>query len=51
MAARPQNDGYWLVAADGGIFTFGHAQFRGSGATYRGAPVVGMLPSTSAQDY
>ena len=27
---RPTGDGYWLVAADGGIFAFGSAQFYGS---------------------
>ena len=27
MAATPDGDGYWLVAADGGIFTFGNATF------------------------
>ena len=30
MAATPDGDGYWLVAADGGIFTFGDAAFYGS---------------------
>ena len=29
MAARPQGDGYWLVAKDGGVFTFGAAGFHG----------------------
>ena len=30
MAATPDGKGYWLVAADGGIFTFGDAGFYGS---------------------
>ena len=30
MAATPDGNGYWLVAADGGIFTFGDAAFYGS---------------------
>ena len=30
MAATPTGKGYWFVAADGGIFTFGDAQFFGS---------------------
>ena len=35
--------GYWLGAADGGVFTFGAATFHGSGAnTHLNAPVVGM---------
>ena len=43
MAATPHSDGYWLVASDGGIFTFGDAQFYGStGAIALNKPVVGM---------
>jgi hypothetical protein len=30
MAATPDGQGYWLVASDGGIFTFGDAEFSGS---------------------
>ena len=30
MAATSDGSGYWLVASDGGIFTFGDAQFWGS---------------------
>ena len=30
MAATPTGRGYWLVASDGGIFTFGDASFHGS---------------------
>ena len=30
MAATPDGGGYWLVAADGGIFAFGDAAFYGS---------------------
>ena len=30
MAATPTGNGYWLVASDGGIFTFGDATFYGS---------------------
>jgi hypothetical protein len=32
MAATPDGHGYWLVAADGGVFSFGDAPFRGSGS-------------------
>ena len=36
-------DGYWMTAADGGVFTFGAAAFNGSQAnTPLSAPVVGM---------
>jgi hypothetical protein len=35
--------GYWEVASDGGIFSFGNAPFLGSmGGTHLNAPVVGM---------
>src|SRR6185312_4271026 len=41
MAAS--DGGYWLVASDGGIFTFGSAGFRGStGASALTTPIVGM---------
>ena len=33
MAARPQGDGYWMIARDGGIFSFGRAPFEGSAAS------------------
>jgi hypothetical protein len=43
MAATPDGRGYWLVAADGGIFSFGDAGFFGStGAIHLNRPVVGM---------
>jgi hypothetical protein len=43
MAATPSGRGYWLVASDGGIFTFGDAAFDGStGAIALTRPVVGM---------
>jgi hypothetical protein len=32
MAATTGGQGYWLVASDGGIFTFGNATFHGSAA-------------------
>ena len=30
MASTPTGHGYWLVASDGGIFSFGDADFHGS---------------------
>ena len=30
MTATPDRNGYWLVAADGGIFSFGDAAFYGT---------------------
>jgi hypothetical protein len=43
MAPTPTGRGYWLVASDGGIFTFGDAGFHGStGSVSLNRPVVGM---------
>ncbi len=45
MAPTKDGKGYWLVASDGGIFSFGDAQFHGStGAINLNKPVVGMTP-------
>jgi len=32
IALTPDGKGYWLVAADGGVFAFGDAPFEGSPA-------------------
>ena len=38
--------GYWLVGSDGGIFSFGSAQFYGSTGSLRlQRPVVGIVPT------
>ena len=40
---RPTAQGYWLVASDGGIFTYGDAGFFGSmGGTPLNKPIVGV---------
>jgi hypothetical protein len=42
IASTPDGKGYWLVGADGGVFTFGDAQFYGSmGGKHLNRPVVG----------
>jgi hypothetical protein len=44
--------GYWLVGSDGGIFTFGSAQFLGStGAMALQRPVVGITPTADNAGY
>ena len=44
--------GYWLVGSDGGIFTFGSAQFYGStGSLKLQRPVVGITPTSSDTGY
>ena len=43
LEATDDGDGYWLVAADGGVFSYGDAPFSGSeGGTRLNAPMVGI---------
>ena len=52
MAATPDGGGYWLVAADGGVFTYGDAAFQGSaGSEHLNAPVVGMASTSDGGGY
>ena len=49
-AAIPR--GYWLVGSDGGIFTFGSAQFYGSTGNLKlQRPVVGIVPTADRGGY
>jgi len=44
--------GYWLVASDGGIFSFGDAAFHGStGAMRLNQPIVGMAATPGGGGY
>ncbi len=44
--------GYWLVGSDGGIFTFGDAQFYGStGSIHLQRPVVSITPTANDGGY
>jgi hypothetical protein len=44
--------GYWLVGSDGGIFTYGAAQFFGStGGIHLQRPVVGISPTADDNGY
>ena len=46
MAPTPDGKGYWLVASDGGIFSYGDAGFFGSaGGIHLNKPIVGMAPT------
>ncbi len=50
--ASPAGLGYWLVASDGGIFTYGDATFYGSaGALKLNQPVVGMTATPDGKGY
>ena len=52
MAMAPDNGGYWLVAADGGVFCFGGAQFYGStGAVHLNQPIIGMAATPDGRGY
>ncbi len=51
MAVDPATRGYWLVASDGGIFSF-NAPFLGStGALRLNKPIVGMAPTPNGAGY
>ena len=52
MAATPTGHGYWLVASDGGIFSFGDASFYGSTGSLRlNQPIVGMAATPTGHGY
>jgi len=60
-AVVPGGGGYWMTAADGGIFTFGDAGFYGNtytlgltglgGSRPLAAPIVGMAPTPDGRGY
>ena len=48
----PGGAGYWLVAQDGGVFSYGDATFQGSaGAQRLNAPIVGMASTRDGGGY
>ena len=52
MASTPDGQGYWLVASDGGIFSYGDAQFYGStGAIRLNKPIVAMAAMPTGGGY
>ena len=51
MSADPQTGGYWEVAADGGIFSFGAPFYGSAGGTRLNAPIVGMEASRAGSGY
>ena len=49
---NPCTGGYWLVGTDGGIFSFGNAQYYGStGNIHLNQPIVGMAATKNRQGY
>jgi hypothetical protein len=52
VAANPDGKGYWLVASDGGVFSYGFSQFYGStGAMTLNKPIVGMAATPDGKGY
>jgi len=52
MAITPDGGGYWLVASDGGVFSYGDANFYGSmGGKHLNDPIVGMATDTGTGGY
>ncbi|HEX4245648.1 MAG TPA: hypothetical protein VHY77_08780, partial [Acidimicrobiales bacterium] len=52
MTATPDGQGYWLVASDGGVFTFGDAGFFGStGGGGSVVPTVGLITTPRGNGY
>ena len=51
-ASPPTQRGYWFVASDGGIFSYGDAKFYGSmGARHLNKPIVGMAATPDGKGY
>ena len=52
MAITPDGGGYWLVASDGGVFSYGYANCYGSmGGKHLNDPIVGMATDTGTGGY
>lgn len=52
MAVDPANNGYWVVAADGGLFSYGGAPYLGStGNININSPIVGIAGTPDGGGY
>ncbi|MGH9079401.1 MAG: fibronectin type III domain-containing protein, partial [Acidimicrobiales bacterium] len=51
MAVDPATGGYWLVATDGGIFSFNAPFYGSTGAIRLNKPIVGMASTPSGGGY
>ena len=52
MATTPSGGGYWIVGSDGGVFSYGDAQFFGStGGVALNAPIVGITATPTGNGY
>jgi hypothetical protein len=51
-ASSAPTNGYWFVAADGGIFSYGDSSFYGSTGNLKlNQPIVGMSPTPTGRGY
>ena len=52
LVPTPDRNGYWIVAADGGVFSYGDAAFFGSaGDLHLNEPIVGMAATSDGKGY
>jgi hypothetical protein len=52
VAEQGNGSGYWLVASDGGVFTYGTAQFYGSmGGKHLNSPITGIVATGDGHGY
>jgi outer membrane protein assembly factor BamB len=52
VPASPPHASYWMAASDGGVFSFGNAQFHGSTGNIRlNQPIVGMAATPDSGGY
>ena len=52
IVADPSGDGYWEVAADGGVFAYGAARFEGAASSLPlNSPIVDLVPTADGQGY
>jgi hypothetical protein len=52
VAEQGNGSGYWLVSSDGGVFTYGTAQFYGSmGGKHLNSPITGIVATADGHGY
>jgi hypothetical protein len=52
VSSPSKSTGYWLFASDGGVFSYGSAEFHGSaGSIHLNKPIVGSAPTSDSDGY
>jgi hypothetical protein len=51
IAATPSGKGYWEVASDGAIFSYGDAQYHGGANSVPHEPIIALAPTPSGGGY